>query len=530
MSDEGDGNVSSSDGHERFVDGPVVVFTWRNEPGWPVEYVSPNVERLFGYSPAELYDGDPTYAELIHDDDVDRVAEEGDTNSDATTERFDHDPYRIVTKSGAVRWVLDYTHIVREDGDVVRYTGYIVDVTERTERLEYLTDLNATIRSLHGALIDADSEASIRRDVCRSLAALDGVAGVWIGTVDPASLTLVPVTSADAGAETLETHPWSLDTDSPSPAVRVAADRSSDGEHGRPDEVSECPWRTAMRAAGYRSAFSVPIRHGRIRHGVLTVYSADADGFDDRIREVLTEFGELVGYAITAVERRDALHAEGGRELVLGVGAERDDPLRALAAGVSATVDLKSVTRRGNEGALLYGLIPGVAPDRVLETAAAIPGIRSIECLSETGIPLYEVLSERGGVASAVADLEASFQSLRVSGEDCELVVSIRRERDRRRLLEHARGLFGDAELRAERDAIPAEATPWPALLTGVLTDRQRSVLRAAYHAGYFDGTRKRTGAEIADSLGIAQPTFSTHVRAAIRNLLSAIWDDPGDE
>jgi PAS domain-containing protein len=85
MSDEGDGDVSSGDGHERFVDGPVVVFTWRNEPGWPVEYVSPSVERLFGYSPAELYDGDPTYAELIHDDDVDRVAEEVDTNSDATT-------------------------------------------------------------------------------------------------------------------------------------------------------------------------------------------------------------------------------------------------------------------------------------------------------------------------------------------------------------------------------------------------------------------------------------------------------------
>ena len=530
MTDGGNGDVSSGDGYERFANGPVVVFTWRNESGWPVEYVSPNVERLFGYSPTELHDGNPAYAELIHDDDRDRVSREVEANSDATTERFGHEPYRIVTKSGTVRWVLDYTHIVREDGEIVRYTGYIVDVTERTERLEYVTDLNATIRSLHRALIDADSEESIRLDVCQSLADLDGIASAWIGTVDPTSSSLVPATSADIEAEFLEACPWSLDTDSPSPAVRVAADRSSDGEYGRPEEAPEGPWRGAMLTAGYRSAFSAPIRHGGIRHGVLAVYSADPNGFDERIREILTEFGESVGYAITAVERRDALHAEGGRELVVGVEAERDDPLRALAAAVSATVDLKSVTRRENDGALLYGLIPGVAPERVLETAATIPGIRSIECLSETGIPLYEILSGEGGVASTVTGLEASLRSLCVSGDECELVVSIQRDRDRRRLLEHARGLFGDAELRAERDMIPAEATPWAALLTDVLTDRQRSVLRAAYHAGYFDGNRKRTGAEIADSLGIAQPTFSTHVRAAVRNLLSAIWDESGEE
>ena len=527
MSDGRDGDASSSDRFGRFVDGPVVVFTWQNEPGWPVEYVSPNVERLFGYSPADLYGDNPTYAELIHDEDLDRVAEEVEANSDATTERFEHEPYRIVTRSGAVRWVLDYTHIVREDGDIVRYTGYVVDVTERKERLDYLIDLNATIRSLHGALIDADSEASIRRDVCRSLADLDGIAGVWIGT--PASSSLRPVASAGLGAEFLEALPRSLDGESSSPAVRVAADRSSDGEYGRCEGAPEGPWRRAMRAAGYRSAFSVPIRHEGIRHGVLTVYSADADGFGDRIREVLTELGALVGYASTAVERRNALHAEGGRKLVVGVAVERDDPLRALAAGVSASVDVRSVNGGGGDSPLLYCLI-GADPDRVLEAADGVPGIGSIECLSNAETALYEVSVVGPCAASAVSALGVSLRSLRVSENDCELVVSTRRERDRRRLVERAGDLFGEAELRAERDISPSDATPWPALLADMLTDRQRSVLRAAYHAGYFDGNRKRTGAEIADSLGIAQPTFSTHVRAAIRNLLSAVWDDPEDE
>ena len=526
MDERLDKDVSLDRGLERFADGPVVVFTWRNDPGWPVEYVSPNVERLFGYSPSELYDGDLRYAELVHDGDLGRVAEEVEANSDATTERFRHEPYRIVTKSGDTRWVLDYTRIVRDGGETVRYTGYVVDITERKERLEYVTDLNATIRSLHRALIDADSEASICRAVCRSLVDLERFDGVWIGTVDSAASSLSPVASAGLEEGFLDTGPWSLAADSPSPAVQVAADRSSTGEYSRPNQASEDPWESAMWAADYRSAVSVPVRHDGIRYGVLTVYSAAMDSFDERVQSILIELGALVGYAIAATERRDALHAEGAREFVLKLEVDRDDPLRTLAAGVSATVDVRSVSRRGEDLPLLYCLIADVTSSQVIETAATIPGVRSIECLDEEETPLYEVLVDGECVASTVTAFGAGLRSLRISEGGCDLVVSVRRKRDRRRLVEQARSLFGEAELKAERGIAPSDTMAWASLLTDALTERQQSVLRAAYHAGYFDESRKRTGAEIADSLGIAQPTFSTHIRAAVRNLLSAIWND----
>ena len=116
-----------------------------------------------------------------------------------------------------------------------------------------------------------------------------------------------------------------------------------------------------------------------------------------------------------------------------------------------------------------------------------------------------------------------------VSETACELVVSVRRGRDLRRFLGQARDLFGDATLKAERESAPSERMPWESLLAETLTDRQRDVLKAAYHAGYFDENRKRTGGEIAESLGIAQPTFSRHLRAAQRNLLETIWEHPDD-
>lgn len=100
MSDRAVEGAATVGERDLFADGPVVVFTWRNEAGWPVEYVSPNVDRVFGYSAAELYDSDPPYAELVHPSDLDRVIGEVRENSDAGADRFHHEPYRIVTKDG----------------------------------------------------------------------------------------------------------------------------------------------------------------------------------------------------------------------------------------------------------------------------------------------------------------------------------------------------------------------------------------------------------------------------------------------
>lgn len=529
MTERIDANTSGSTEFDLFAEGPVVVFTWHNESGWPVEYVSPNVDRLFGYSPTELCDGDPAYIDLVHEDDRERVTQEVKDHSNGTTERFHHEPYRMVTKGGEVRWVLDHTRIVREDGEITGYMGYIVDITERKKRLEYVTELNETIRSLHEILIDVRSRERIHQAVCRSIADLEGFGGVWIGTVGPSAEALVPVARCDVPDSRLEDIPLSLGFESPVPAVRVADERPTTGEHRVPERLPEGPWRAAMLAEGYRSVFAVPIHHEGIHHGVLTIYGTTVDTFDGRIRDILTELGALVGYAVTALERRNALHTDGSRDLVLGVAIEQDEPLRVLARRLSRTVEVRSVSRRTEDEFLLYCLLSDVTPERVVDAADTAPEIRSVECLPGTGTSIYEVLVEEPCVASAVTTLGASFRSLRVSEHDCELAVSICRERDEHRLIGQAQELFGDAELKAERAAAPTEATPWPTLLAGVLTARQRDVLRTAYHAGYFDETRKRTGAEIADSLGIAQPTFSTHVRAAQRNLLSAIWDDPGD-
>jgi PAS domain S-box-containing protein len=113
--------------------GPAVMFLWRAEEKWPVDYVSRNVERLLGYSPEEFQTGEVVYSDVIHPDDLQRVhAEVSRYRGELGRREFQHEPYRIVTKAGAVRWIDDRTAIRRDrSGRITHFAGVVLDITRR---------------------------------------------------------------------------------------------------------------------------------------------------------------------------------------------------------------------------------------------------------------------------------------------------------------------------------------------------------------------------------------------------------------
>ncbi|MBN2125064.1 MAG: response regulator [Deltaproteobacteria bacterium] len=110
-----------------------VAFTWRNQEGWPVEFASENVERLFGYTADEFVSGKVSYAACIHPEDRDRVAREvAEAGSKAEPTEFTHEPYRIIAKDGSEKTIEDWTYILRDhDGHITHYKGVVEDITER---------------------------------------------------------------------------------------------------------------------------------------------------------------------------------------------------------------------------------------------------------------------------------------------------------------------------------------------------------------------------------------------------------------
>ncbi len=114
--------------------GDSVLFNWNNDDHWSVKYVSKSINNLLGYSQSDFETGKITYASCIHKDDLEIVTHEVEEATSADKNYFQHTPYRVITKKGDIKWVLDHTVIVKNMDRVTHYIGYITDVTEQRER------------------------------------------------------------------------------------------------------------------------------------------------------------------------------------------------------------------------------------------------------------------------------------------------------------------------------------------------------------------------------------------------------------
>lgn len=137
-----------------FAVGPVVVFRWQNRDGWPVEYVSPNIEALTGYPLDDFASGRRPYASLVHADDLPRVFEEVTSNSTTDAAWFVHQPYRMLRADGVVLWVADYTVILRDEaGQATHFFGYIMDISDQVEQVSRLRAQEQVIERLGSPIL-----------------------------------------------------------------------------------------------------------------------------------------------------------------------------------------------------------------------------------------------------------------------------------------------------------------------------------------------------------------------------------------
>lgn len=131
----------------------VVALLWRNEEGWPVEFVSENIEKLTGYTVREFMTGKISYADIIHKNDLDRVAKEVDDSSRIKDKQsFAHEHYRITTKTGEVKWLSDITFIRRNsEGVITHYEGVVQDVTDKQKAKQDLEESKNKLESIFRA-------------------------------------------------------------------------------------------------------------------------------------------------------------------------------------------------------------------------------------------------------------------------------------------------------------------------------------------------------------------------------------------
>ncbi len=129
---------------ELFNAGPVVLFRRDNSEGWPVEEVSPNVTREFGWK-TECVRGQP-FAQLMHPEDRARVREEVTEAVAEGRARFAQ-KYRVIDGTDLAREVFELTDVIRDKrGDPTHFHGYLFDDGERRRSEEQKMELLQQLR------------------------------------------------------------------------------------------------------------------------------------------------------------------------------------------------------------------------------------------------------------------------------------------------------------------------------------------------------------------------------------------------
>jgi PAS domain S-box-containing protein len=108
-----------------------------------VNYVSPSIKGFLGYNPSEIV-GQP-FRKFIYDRDLPRLMK--NVQKILTGEKADNE-YRILTKSGDIRWIHTSSRPIMIEGKIIGLQGVLSDITERKLAEEALHESEAKFRNI----------------------------------------------------------------------------------------------------------------------------------------------------------------------------------------------------------------------------------------------------------------------------------------------------------------------------------------------------------------------------------------------
>ncbi len=365
------------------------------------------------------------------------------------------------------------------------------------------------------ALTDASTRETIEQQACDTLATVYEYA--WIARESSNDGIVVrrrsPAGPADNqdGDLALPPNPVRRVTETGEPVVEDRDRRAPDGE---------C--RPGARVL-------VPLVHGDTPYGVLAVgVRDDPAAVSARERRLLSDVGRRLGQAIAAVERRRLLLADTVLRLSFRCTDTQAMFVR-LSSALDCTFSLSDFVPGDNGSFLAFVWLEGADPDSVVERTTGMEAVDSARVIRDTDDgALVEFVLTDGSPALTLVERGGSLTELTASAGRGTLTAEFVPDVDVRDVVQSVVRAFPDTEIITKREVERSVQTDteFRQALDDILTDKQRSALRAAHRSGYFDWPRESTAEELAESLGVSSPTFHNHLRRAQGKLLSTYLGD----
>jgi len=502
------------------------------EPSGPFTMVNRAFCELTGYSREKLLE---TSSSVLIDDELQSSIRElevellADSVSEPTIEG------ELTTADGTTV-VVEATFALVPSDDSYQRVAIVRDVSQRkanekqleTERtkLAALNEVNTVVREVTDAILDQSTRQEIEQLVCESLAAFDAYRFAWIGEVSARTNEIEPhVEAGTAGyleAVTITTDP--TDPMSRGPVGRAVETQQIQVSQNVSSDPTFEPWREAASEWGYQSVAAIPITHDGTLYGVLGLYSHATDAFAAEKRAIIEQLGEIVGHAIAAVERKQALMSD--------VVTELEIEITNIFSNVETFDDeivLDRVVSAGGASYLQYGRTTTAIRPLLERFETTIPSWESVTILSESNGQLaFELQLSEPPVTAIAADSGGSITDARINDNDLRMTIQLPQSTDVRGVLRSIQRVYPMARPVARRQVERSEMTTeaiesrW----SDLLTDKQQASLEAAYFAGFFEWPRDSSGQDLAEAMGVSPATFHQHLRAAERKLFGVLFDN----
>jgi len=442
------------------------------------------------------------------------------THDTDRTEFSHHDATFVQSVANVIAAAVDRNHYERE-------------LVDQHERLAAQNSLNEVVQDIAGAVIDQSTRDEIEATVVERLAASDSYEFAWIGDVDAASQTVN--LRAEAGVEgylddvTITVDPDDERSEGPTGRafrtgdVNVVNDTRAESRHD--------PWRDTVREYDFRSSAAIPIGHDDTVYGVLNVYARRPNAFTGQERTTITQLGDLVGHAIAATERKQALLSDDLVELEFTVRDVFGTPDGAVGVDPEGTITFDNVVHIGDDQYLVYGTATPDGLETLREWVAHSHKSKSVTVRSEGDPCSFELRLSDSSVISAIAARGGYVERAVVEDGDLSMTIHLATTVNVRHVIEAVESEYPDAQMLRRRQITRDEFGTAGSRrhLLGDLTDRQRSALQAAVHSGYFEWPREATGQEVAAALGVSPATFSQHIRKGQQKVLEPVFSSsPG--
>jgi len=285
-----------------FEEGKVVAFLWKNKQNWPVVFVSNNVEDIVGFTAEDFTEGKILYSDLIHPDDLERVAKEVEEGIREKKRFWIHKPYRLKTKKGNFIWILDQTTpVYDENGNITSFCGFIINITTEVR----LQRLYKALRNVNKAIISVLTEEELYKIICETLVKELDIKFVWIGVPDKETNLFKTIYKCGEEEGYLDVIKVAVGENLPEGRGPTGLAFRTGNIIINPDtKTTEFmkPWKEEMLKRNFLSSASIPIKKNDKVVATLNIYATEPFYFEEENKTILEELQSDLQFALEKIE------------------------------------------------------------------------------------------------------------------------------------------------------------------------------------------------------------------------------------